>query len=585
MKKILLSLFILFALPLHAQVFDQNQLIIKPYQGVIYATSTSGITKLSATTSPTVGTLTATTSLNVTGTATSTFAGGVSTVGLSSTNGLTITGGALRTGSSIITPFTAGSILFANTGGLVAQNNDNFFWDNTNARLGLRTPTPSTALHIGHSFETDSELITLQSGGTPTIVFDGADGEGAKLSFKELGGEEGYLYYNRASVGDEHLELSISGAAGSSGDIIFKTAGTQQWRIDSTGNFLPVTTNTEDIGSATKRVKDVYIAGTLNLSTPLIGASGGTGLSSYLDGDLLYGVAPSSLTQLGIGASSTILTSNGTIPSYTARPQFDYLRTNSTTATTSITGGLSARDLSLTNPLPVSSGGTGTSTQGLSGQTLVASTTIGKPIWQNPVMSLTDFKSGTTTNTAISTSTLYHPAGVTGGFMIVSNQSAIINTIVAFPWVCHENCKVNSLIGWVGTAGGAGSRTRFAVYENSSSTALFPTTLVTSTGELISDATGRITGAVNWTPEVGKLYWIAYWTGVATPTLRGSSTNSAIACPMGIDQDFGVVQCAWQVTRTYDAVNFPATFPTPSTGASMRGSSAVVFIVPALSNN
>lgn len=42
---------------------------------------------------------------------------------------------------------TAGSVLFAGTGGLLSQDNANFFWDDTNNYLGLGTTGPADVLH------------------------------------------------------------------------------------------------------------------------------------------------------------------------------------------------------------------------------------------------------------------------------------------------------------------------------------------------------------------------------------------------------------------------------------------------------
>ena len=56
------------------------------------------------------------------------------------------------TGLSIgdtITSATAGSILFAGTSGVLAQDNANLFWDNTNDRLGVRTTSPTHSLTFG----------------------------------------------------------------------------------------------------------------------------------------------------------------------------------------------------------------------------------------------------------------------------------------------------------------------------------------------------------------------------------------------------------------------------------------------------
>lgn len=49
-----------------------------------------------------------------------------------------------------ITPtgFTQGSVVFAGTGGALSQNNSNFFWDNTNSRLGIGTTGPGAKLDV-----------------------------------------------------------------------------------------------------------------------------------------------------------------------------------------------------------------------------------------------------------------------------------------------------------------------------------------------------------------------------------------------------------------------------------------------------
>ncbi len=57
-------------------------------------------------------------------------------------------GGGMSIGGSI-TSATAGSVLFAGAAGVLAQNNNDFFWDNTNKRLGINTTAaPSASLHV-----------------------------------------------------------------------------------------------------------------------------------------------------------------------------------------------------------------------------------------------------------------------------------------------------------------------------------------------------------------------------------------------------------------------------------------------------
>lgn len=71
-------------------------------------------------------------------------------------SGLTLSAGSLSAsggggGMSIggtVTSGTAGSVLFVDTGPVLAQDNSNFFWDNTNKRLGIGTSSPRFTVDI-----------------------------------------------------------------------------------------------------------------------------------------------------------------------------------------------------------------------------------------------------------------------------------------------------------------------------------------------------------------------------------------------------------------------------------------------------
>jgi hypothetical protein len=68
----------------------------------------------------------------------------VSASSLALTTALPVTSGGTGTG----TAFTAGSVVFAGASGVYSQNNSQFFWDNTNTRLGIRTSSPGQALDV-----------------------------------------------------------------------------------------------------------------------------------------------------------------------------------------------------------------------------------------------------------------------------------------------------------------------------------------------------------------------------------------------------------------------------------------------------
>lgn len=88
--------------------------------------------------------------ITLTGTVTSsgslTLGGTLSNVSLTSqvTGTLPVTNG----GTGTATAFTTGSVVFANASGIYAQDNTNFFWDNTNKRLGIGTAVPSSVLQL-----------------------------------------------------------------------------------------------------------------------------------------------------------------------------------------------------------------------------------------------------------------------------------------------------------------------------------------------------------------------------------------------------------------------------------------------------
>ena len=63
-----------------------------------------------------------------------------------------------------LTNKTAGSIIFAGTGGVLAQNNSNLFWDNTNLRLGIGTNVPARSFDLnGQSIFRDSMRLNMSS--------------------------------------------------------------------------------------------------------------------------------------------------------------------------------------------------------------------------------------------------------------------------------------------------------------------------------------------------------------------------------------------------------------------------------------
>lgn len=127
-------------------------------------------------------------------------------------------------------------------------------------------------------------------------------------------------------------------------------------------------------------------AGTWNATTIGVGY-GGTGLSTYTTGDLIYASGSTTLSKLAIGTSDYVLTSSGTAPQYVAQSTLSV--GSATTATNLAGGGLGA--------LPYQSGAGATTflSAGTNGQLLTLSG--GVPTWQNaPATGVTTFSAGTT---------------------------------------------------------------------------------------------------------------------------------------------------------------------------------------------
>jgi hypothetical protein len=60
-----------------------------------------------------------------------------------------------------LSTITSGSTLFAGAGGLVSQDNANFFYDDTNNRLGVGTATPSTTLSVNSNAINTTAIQTI----------------------------------------------------------------------------------------------------------------------------------------------------------------------------------------------------------------------------------------------------------------------------------------------------------------------------------------------------------------------------------------------------------------------------------------
>jgi len=69
-------------------------------------------------------------------------------------------------GTGTSTQFTAGSVVFASTNGVYAQDNASFFWDDTKNNLGISTTTPTGRIHLPAGTATASTAPLKFTSGT-----------------------------------------------------------------------------------------------------------------------------------------------------------------------------------------------------------------------------------------------------------------------------------------------------------------------------------------------------------------------------------------------------------------------------------
>ena len=134
----------------------------------------------------------------------------------------TYTVGGMAIGGTI-TSATPGSVLFAGTSGVLAQDNANFFWDDTNNRLGIGTTTPSNKLSI-------VETTNVASGFNVTNTTAGTSNS---LNMNLVADTTaGYLQFQKRS--STHTATGIANASSgllynSEGDLIIGTGGATSW--------------------------------------------------------------------------------------------------------------------------------------------------------------------------------------------------------------------------------------------------------------------------------------------------------------------------------------------------------------------
>jgi hypothetical protein len=284
----------------------------------------------------------------------------------------------LTVGTTPITSGTVGRVLFEGTGN-VLQESANFFWDNTNSRLGIGTSSPTKALTI--KANANDEGILLQSATSGTlfqVTRDGASNNTAEM-FLYAGGAirfairstSNFSYFNGGNfgigtttdagfrldvngttrlnglssingVGVANTALAVYGNGNGGGNYLFRmydASAVERFYLTASGNFrLNGATDTSTTGtdekwrmvlnfaptSGTREHNGIYLTQTINQTGGANGISRGLVIQPTL-------TAAADYRAIEVTAGTTVLA-----PSVTARAS---LRIPSGTAPTSPVNG------------------------------------------------------------------------------------------------------------------------------------------------------------------------------------------------------------------------------------------------------
>jgi len=123
---------------------------------------------------------------------------------------------------------TTGSVMFANSVGKITQDNSNFFWDDTNNRLGIGTASPDYPLSIQTDTAANSLKILARSGGDTSI------------SWNSLNNATQYAHID---IGASYFQIFASNSQA----MQFYTGGSARLTIASTGAATLQTTGNNGI--------------------------------------------------------------------------------------------------------------------------------------------------------------------------------------------------------------------------------------------------------------------------------------------------------------------------------------------------
>lgn len=129
-------------------------------------------------------------------------------------------------GTGTATAFTAGSVVFAGASGVYSQDNANFFWDDTNNKLGIGNTNPGYAVDVSSS-DTSAGI------GYAFRLRSNATAAAASVQFTDSGAtaQNGVIGVNDSG------EMKLQADGGSSAIVFYLNTGAERFRINASGAF------------------------------------------------------------------------------------------------------------------------------------------------------------------------------------------------------------------------------------------------------------------------------------------------------------------------------------------------------------
>jgi hypothetical protein len=227
--------------------------------------------------------------------------------------------------------FSAGSVIFSN-GTDLTEDNANFFWDDTNNRLGIGTASPSAPLHIIKTTEQARFGYNTSNYGTTTVASTGRNTYDITGSDKTFVWNQKMYQYGTTTLlkmGEndafpEGLEFKyVSSTAysyiyGSRRLDMFAGAGAESGTYNGIINLFPTGTGTVAIGSVSASNAKLQVTANDNSSVGFIAQYGGTTPTANAmeirnsAGTVLGGWNSNHITNLFFGLNAGRMASTGT---------------------------------------------------------------------------------------------------------------------------------------------------------------------------------------------------------------------------------------------------------------------------------